>query len=196
MKNKDYLWYASYGSNIAMERFLCYIKGGKPEGSQTNYSGCDDKSEPKEDKTIIIGRELYFAKKSKSWNGGGVCFLEAEPKKGAHTLGRMYLITRQQFIDVVKQEMDYEGELEINFSKVAASGNLIIKPNSWYGNIIYLGEQEGFPIFTFTNESDLEDINPPDEAYLRTIIKGIKEIYSLSDFEIAKYFENKRGFNQ
>lgn len=26
---KIFVWYASYGSNMDMQRFLCYIKGGK-----------------------------------------------------------------------------------------------------------------------------------------------------------------------
>ncbi|MBL0236650.1 MAG: hypothetical protein IPQ02_08595 [Saprospiraceae bacterium] len=41
MINKlDYIWYASYGSNLLEERFQCYIKGGMPKGSTKTYLGC------------------------------------------------------------------------------------------------------------------------------------------------------------
>ena len=32
-QTKKYLWYASYGSNLNLDRFMCYIVGGKPKNS-------------------------------------------------------------------------------------------------------------------------------------------------------------------
>lgn len=33
---KTYVWYASFGSNLWEDRFMCYIKGGKVSGRRTN----------------------------------------------------------------------------------------------------------------------------------------------------------------
>lgn len=142
--NKEYIWYASYGSNISRDRFLCYIKGGKPIGSQKEYTGCTDKTLPLDDEEIYIKSELYFAKKSKTWNGGGVGFIKTEFDEKVNTLGRMYLITKEQFEEVVKQETNFKGELSIDYEQATNNGNLVFRENSWYGNLIYLGNKEIF----------------------------------------------------
>jgi hypothetical protein len=106
----------------------------------------------------------------------------------------MYLITVDQFVEVVKQENNYKGELRIDLKKAKEKGSLIVRENSWYGNLLYLGEQKGHPIFTFTNERKLtEEINPPSEQYLLTIMNGLKETYNLNEIELKEYFEEKVG---
>lgn len=194
MKQKqDYIWYASYGSNILEERFLCYIKGGQPLGTTKTYLGCTDKSLPIYKEEIYINSELYFAKQSKTWGKGGVCFIKTNFDPHVQTLGRMYLITKQQFTDVVKQETTNENNLTINFENAISKGSLIFNEGSWYGNLIYLGTQNDFPIFTFTNQENIGETNKPSENYLRTITKGIQETYNLSTAEIVNYFISKSG---
>lgn len=188
------LWYASYGSNILESRFHCYILGGQPKGSQKNHIGCTDKIIPQDKKEIYINHELYFAKKHKGWGNGGVGFINTNFNENIQTKGKMYLVTNEQFIEIVKQENNYEGELHIDFNKVIENGSLVISKESWYGNLLYLGEQNGSPIFTFTNEKNLtEEINPPNKHYLLTIIKGLKESHQLNEIEIAAYFKDKLG---
>lgn len=194
MIKQDKIWYASYGSNLLEDRFECYIKGGKPIGSNNLYQGCTDKTLPTESEEIYIKSELYFANKSKSWNGSGVGFIKTDFDESKTTLGKMYLITKEQFIEVVKQETKNNGDLYIDYEKARKSGSLIFKEKSWYGNLIYLGEQNGNPIFTFTNEKNLTDkINAPSEEYLSIIINGIKETYNLSDLDIKEYLEKAEG---
>ena len=189
------VWYASYGSNILESRFHYYIRGGQPKGSKKIYKGCSDKTLPKDKEEIYINSELYFAKKSTSWDNCGVGFIKTKFNDKIQTLGRMYLITTEQFTEIVKQETNNEGELHIDFKKAKERGSLIIKKKpSWYGNLLYLGEQNGNPIFTFTNEENLiEDINSPSEQYLSTIINGLKETYNLNEIEIKEYLENLTG---
>ena len=55
----SYVWYASYGSNMSKERFLCYIRGGSVEGMTKRCEGCADPSEPLKDLYIEIPHELY-----------------------------------------------------------------------------------------------------------------------------------------
>lgn len=193
-KKKEYIWYASYGSNLLEDRFNCYIQGGKPKGSTKNYEGCRDKNLPIEKEETYISSDLYFAKKSKLWNDGGVCFISNIFGSGKETLARMYLITKEQFIDVVKQETNNISELKIKFDKAIIDGDLIFKQNSWYGKIIYLGNKNNYPIFTFTNEIDIEEENKPNENYLKTIIEGIKETFiNLNEFDILEYLIAKKG---
>lgn len=188
------IWYACYGSNIRKERFMCYINGGTPPGALKNFKGCVDKSEPRDSRTITIDHEMYFAKKSPTWNGGGICFLKAKKDSSANTLGRTYLINSGQFIDLVRQELKFEGEIVIDFKELIKNGSYNCMSDGRYGLLLYLGEIEGKPVVTFTSEVFLEnEINKPDEQYLLTIIRGLKDIYQITDLEILEYLQTKKG---
>lgn len=188
------IWYACYGSNIRKERFMCYINGGTPPGALRNFTGCSDKSEPKDSRTITIDHEMYFAMKSPTWNGGGICFLNPEKDPAANTLGRSYLINSSQFIDLVRQELKFEGEIVIDFEELVKKGFYNCMTDGRYGLLLYLGEIDGRPVVTFTSEIYLEDeVNPPDKEYLKTIIRGLKDIYDLSDQQIIAYLGSKTG---
>ena len=67
-QNEDLVWYASYGSNLQEERFLCYIMGGKAIGSNKSNPGCKDKTPPRDTEEIYIESEMYFAKSSSVWD--------------------------------------------------------------------------------------------------------------------------------
>ena len=190
----DEVWYACYGSNIREERFLCYINGGTPPGALKNFAGCADKSRPKQSRRITIDHEMYFAKKSPTWNGGGICFLKPERDTKANTLGRTYLINSGQFIDLVRQELKFEGDIFIDFDKLKEDGFYNCLTDGRYGLLLYLGEIEGKPVVSFTSEVFLsEELNAPDITYLTTILKGINEIYDLKDAELIDYFRTKKG---
>ncbi|HKJ47591.1 MAG TPA: hypothetical protein VJ973_00790, partial [Christiangramia sp.] len=190
----DEVWYACYGSNIREERFLCYINGGTPPGALKNFAGCADKSRPKQSRRITIDHEMYFAKKSPTWNGGGICFLKPERDTKANTLGRTYLINSGQFIDLVRQELKFEGDIFIDFDKLKEDGFYNCLTDGRYGLLLYLGEIEGKPVVSFTSEVFLsEELNAPDITYLTTILKGINEIYDLKDADLIDYFRTKKG---
>lgn len=192
-ERQDKVWYACYGSNLLEERFLCYIQGGQPKGANTIYNGCIDKSSPVNKEEIYINAELYFARSSKNWDNGGVSFIKTKFEPQVQTLGRMYLITKQQLIDIARQETNTASPLEINFEKAIEKGFVIYKPHSWYGNLIYLGTQDDFPIFTLTNEQNYQPEAKPSAGYLITIAKGIKETYNLTQIEMVEYFMEKAG---
>lgn len=188
------MWYASYGSNLWEERFWCYIRGGQPQGAAKSYPGCTDKTLPTDKEEIYICSEMYFAKSSGNWEKGGVAFVKTNFDGDQRTLGRMYLITKEQFIDVVKQETDFKGELMIDFGKAISDGSLVFRESSWYGNIIFLGNQYDNPIFTFTHQSNILPTTKPSNNYLRTIVRGIHETYEhLNTAEIVDYLISKQG---
>jgi hypothetical protein len=190
--DNNYVWYASYGSNINSERFLCYIKGGQAEGSAQVEPGCKDASLPIDESSFTIGLPLYFAKEAAKWESQGVAFLGLNENTGSTTYSKKYLITVGQFLDVVKQENDGV-DVEINLNEVKEKGSIIFRRHSWYGNILYLGEDKGYPVFTFTAPWDIneEEWKKPSKAYLKTISKGLKEYYS--DDELYHYFQTRPG---
>ena len=192
---KKYIWYASYGSNILEERFLCYITGGQPKGAKRINKECSDKSLPLQNKKILINSELYFAKESGTWSKGGVAFIKTHFDKSQQTYGRMYLITEEQFAEVVKQETDSEEKPVIDFKSITEKGSGIVKENSWYGNILFLATQDEFPIFTFTFQDDTQKINKPGKEYLKPIINGLRETYHFNDDEITDYLSSKAGIS-
>ncbi|MGG3466910.1 hypothetical protein ABES02_05130 [Neobacillus pocheonensis] len=191
MNEKQYVWYASYGSNINTDRFLCYIKGGRPEGSSKVETGCKDPSLPLDQSTFTINLPLYFAKEAEKWESKGVAFIGLNQISEAKTYSKKYLITTEQFLEVVKQENNGV-ELEIDLNEVRRNVSKIFR-QAWYGNVLYLGEDKGYPIFTFTAPWDIEDVEwkKPSHSYLTTIVKGLKQDYSVQ--EIYEYFKSKPG---
>ncbi|WP_223590644.1 hypothetical protein [Neobacillus bataviensis] len=196
MQNEpQYVWYASYGSNINAERFLCYIKGGRPVGSAKVEIGCKDPSLPIDETTFTINLPLYFAKEAGKWESQGVAFLGLNQNTEYKTLSKKYLITTDQFLDVVKQENNGV-EFNLDLNEVKTAGSKIFRRQSWYGNVMYLGEDNGYPIFTFTAPWDIKDVEwkKPSRPYLLTIVNGLKKDFS--EEEIYNYFKNKPGIKE
>ncbi|MFB7303337.1 hypothetical protein [Heyndrickxia sporothermodurans] len=188
------VWYVSYGSNIKYERFMCYIKGEKPEGSNKKEKGCNDQSPPRRVESIEIPYQLYFAKERSKWGKGGVAFIDHEPNGLYNTYGRMYLITDSQFCDVVAQENNME-QITIDLLEVIANKFTRIN-DGWYGRIMFLGFKDGSPMFTFTSNEAFKDqsFNLPPSTYLITISKGLFEI-GLSIEEVVSYFLKQPGIS-
>ncbi|MBU9713132.1 hypothetical protein [Evansella tamaricis] len=197
MKANNYVWYASYGSNMNKQRFLCYIQGGTPKGSDKAETGCRDHSLPVDEKAYVMNYQMVFAKKSKRWQDQGVAFIGLKKDEDIRTYSNMYLITEEQFIDVVSQENHGIEDLILNLGEVRQLGSKVFR-DSWYGNIVYLGEDAGYPIFTFTHPEELEyvEIRKPSPAYLKTIINGLKNDLDLSDGEIFTYISKLPGIKQ
>ncbi|MFS0820602.1 hypothetical protein [Bacillus sp. 1P02SD] len=189
---KQYIWYASYGSNINRDRFLCYIKGGRPKGSTETEVGCKDPSSPIDEGMFTIPYPLYFAKEAGRWDSKGVAFIDGTPNDEAVTYSKKYLITSEQFLDVLQQE-NSGLEFDIDLQKVKESGSMVFRKKAWYGRILYLGDDGGYPIFTFTAPWNADEVtfNKPSMGYLETIITGLKE--DNSNEEIIRYLEQKPG---
>ncbi|MEN2777377.1 hypothetical protein ABCY62_20355 [Acetivibrio clariflavus] len=164
--SEKYVWYACYGSNILKERFMHYIKGGECRFNGAHYNGCKDKSDPLDERPFAIPHKLYFGKKSHKWENGGVAFLDPERNDSMMTLGKIYKITYDQFMDIQKQE----GE-------------------SWYDKILCLGEVDGIPVKTFTHSFVVYE-RKPCVKYINVIRLGLKETYpEMSDEEIEQYIK-------
>ena len=153
MKNQ-YVWYVTYGSSMRKEQLLAYINGGLFRANGKTYRGCTDKSPPLRDKPFLLPFDLYFGNESKSWNGSGVAFIDADTP--GVTLGRAYLITEEQFFEIQKQ--------------AGAS-------DKWYGKVVELSfGVNDIPYKTFTSKIRRPE-NKPSKNYLNTFFEGLCETY-------------------
>lgn len=158
----DYIWYVAYGSNMLYERFMHYIKGEICRFNQRKYDGCRDKTPPLAMGKRIIPYEMYMARQSPSWQQSGVAFID--PYKDGETWGRMYLISREQFSDIQKQE-----------------------GSCWYDTQLELGEHLGIPVKTLTSDKKQKENNASLE-YQAVVEAGIREAYTeKTEEEVLEY---------
>lgn len=154
MENKDLVWYVCYGSNLCYERFMIYI------------NGCNDKSEPLKKENFIIPYELYFAGEAKiNWDGGATAYIDLN--KASNTYGVKYLITREQYEQVKKQEgKNYQREVPLGVDK------------------------DGIKQVSFTQTIYDRDGRKPSQKYINTIANGLIENYGFSREKSIKYIES------
>lgn len=195
----DKVWYACYGSNLSRKRFLCYIKGGTPDFADREYPGCTDRTPPQDERNILIPHRLYFAHQSEIWGNAGVAFLDHERDHDMITLGRMYLISSEQFVQVFRQENGEAPENSDLCPDIVAVIEKCIQDGSadpgqgsdWYSRLLLLGMIDRVPILTFTSGTIFND-NPPGEKYLMTIRYGLRECYpDMNDRELDEYLEGR-----
>ncbi len=166
--DKEYVWYACYGSNLSSKRFKCYIEGGVCEENGRNYGGCySDKSLWIDSKVRKFPGTIFFANNSGSWDGKGVAFYD--PDAEGEVIMRLYKITKEQLDEVQKQEGPSQ---------------------RWYGRKINLGtEGDGCPIYTITNGVEISH-NSPSEKYVSLIKRALIEECDLHVDEADKYLNN------
>jgi hypothetical protein len=190
------VWYASYGSNLSYRnRFLCYIVGGRPAGAKRWNPGCRDKTPPSDIQPIPLNCELYFASYSDSW-GGSPAFIRRGSRRSL-THGRAYLITDEQFNDVVMQENGGEPDgtrIVPPFEQLSRMDTYILPSNPLYGLLWRVGNEGGSPVITFTTARNNLAIGSPSEPYVQIIAAGLKETYpKMTDIDIARYLHQAEG---
>ena len=185
------VWYVAYGSNLDCNRFMCYIRGGTPKGSSKREIGCRDKGDPLDSQPYQIPYKLYFAKSSLRWNGG-IAFIGLSRDEDDYTLGRAYLISDQQFNDVVAQENGL-ATITIDYDDVVLKGSKEILKNRMYGELVFLGYKDGHPVFTFTSNSDMPNggFAKPSKEYINTLVTGLMDIYQMSQSEAEEHVKKK-----
>ncbi len=188
------LWYAAYGSNILKSRFLAYLRGGPVPGTDRTQAGARDPADPLDDQPFRLPFELLFGRHSTGWGGGGVAFVdpgrvESEPR----TMGRAWLVTVEQLADVCAQENDRAAVSapEIDVERLRSDGSLQLD-RGWYDRLYHLGELDGLPVATITCETAPAP-NPPHQAYLTIMGRGLVETWGLPVDETVAYLASQRG---
>lgn len=187
------LWYVAYGSNLSLQRFLVYLHGGTPSGGTRLYPGARDSRGPVQDVSLLIPGGLRFVGVSSVW-GGGMAIYDAAA--GGEVAARAYLITAEQFVDVLAQEMRLEPDLDVNLSEVRETGWHSLGPGR-YQTLSHLGDRDELPMLTFTSaDVDHHPLNAPTEGYLRTIAIGLQESHGWEGAAIARYLASFPGAAQ
>jgi hypothetical protein len=192
------VWYASYGSNLCAERFGCYIRGGTPRGATRPCRGARDTTPPRQDRALEIPYRLYFAGASKTW-GGSPCFLDTVESPATPARARAYLITWEQFEDVVAQENGRRvtspivlapDDLAVGRSHPLGSGR--------YENLLCVGRESGAPVLTFTSPWAMAqaELGAPAPNYLAVLIDGLRESHKMRDGEITTYLRLAPGCSE
>lgn len=186
----ELVWYVAYGSNLCRDRFLCYLRGGRPALGNRDYPGCRNPQDPQADLALTIPGGLRFVGESTVWGGGLAVFDAAADTELA---ARAYLITAGQFADVVAQETRTEPGFELDLTPVTETGTHTFGPGH-YQTLTHVGTHEGRPLLTFTSRrpSDLVD-NAPSAGYLRTIATGLAESHGWSRRRIGSYLAGFPG---
>lgn len=180
-----HVYYASYGSNLNSSRLLAYIEGGGVEGAVGCQFGCTDKTKPSHSFLALISGTLRFARTSKKWGGGGVCFVDPAgtdakvPDSTCSTgsisaavfsapkstlLVRAWRLTRRQFLDVYLQEnslnpaVDGHKATEAHLDSLFSGGfgSGLDIGRGWYSYLWYIGDApDGTPVVTCTAHPEL-----------------------------------------
>jgi hypothetical protein len=190
----EHVWYVAYGSNLCRERFGCYLAGGTPVGGMRRYDGCRDAREPLEDVNLDAPGALVFAGRSTVW-GGGMAFYDGGTD--GQVACRGYLVTVEQFADVVAQEMrrppggSFARELA---GAVAEGADVHALGPGRYETLTRLGTRHGAPMVTITC-ADVAGLEPaaPTAAYLRRIAAGLREAHGWDAERTAGYLAGQRG---
>ena len=179
---REYVWYACYGSNLNMERFMRYI------------NKCTDTSSAVEDRPFQIPHNIYFAKAAKCWDNGGKAFLDDTSDGFAY--GRIYKITRSQYEQIRGYEgPDYTKQIELGmtdglpvYTFTDTQRNEDIRtPSAKYFSTILSGLQECYNCLEDEEKlvQYLIGAIMPDNAYMAAKIIRLNNHY-LSTVEMAE----------
>ncbi|WP_411105868.1 histone deacetylase [Streptomyces sp. cmx-4-9] len=179
------VWYASYGSNMHLDRLAAYIAGGTPHGTARTYPGCRDRRAPERSIAVELDGALYFATESMVWTGGRGFH---DPGAPGRMRGRAHLVTVGQLSDIAAQEMYGVPGADLDLTGVLRDGRDAVGPGR-YETLICPGEIEGIPVVTFTAPWSLHDVEllAPSAAYLRYLAGGLLESGPWSEPDIAAY---------
>jgi hypothetical protein len=186
LATEDPVWYLAYGSNLAADRFACYLAGGRPLGAVRTYEGCRDRTPPARDVGLHLPGRLTFGGVSSVW-GGALAFHDRAAE--GSLAARAYLVTFGQFSDVVTQE----ARLRVSGDLVpCATEGVWEARSSVYESVARIGEHEGMPILSFTSARS-HDPAPPSASYLRTILRGLAQTFGWGPHESAEYLMGAPG---
>ncbi|MFD8980304.1 histone deacetylase [Streptomyces sp. NPDC059564] len=185
------VWYASYASNMHMDRLAAYIAGGTPVGAARTYPGCRDRRAPERSIAVELEGTLYFATESAVWTGGRGFY---DPTAPGSTRGRAHLVTVGQMSDIAAQEMYGKPGADLDLTAVLRDGRDEQGPGR-YETLICPGTIEDIPVLTFTAPWTLHDVEllTPSAAYLRYLAGGLLESGPWQEQDIAEYLASRPG---
>lgn len=181
------VWYVAYGSNLSVERFACYLAGGRPPGARRTYEGCRDPSPPRRTAAVWLPGRLLFGGVSGAW-GGGMAFYD--PDGEGRVAARGYLVTLAQFGDILAQESRRPAGTPYSLGR-AVDGRLPALGGA-YDTVLHLGDADGAPRLALA-ATTTPAVRAPAAAYLRTILAGLADGFGLTEGERVDYLLEATG---
>ena len=179
-----HIWYVAYGSNLSQERFSYYLRGGRPNGNDRHYPGCRDTSDPMDSFGLMIPGGIYFAGRSSGWRAGMAFY---DPEAPGEVAARAYLITAEQFVDVLAQETLRSPGMALDLAP-AFRGDRYSDGVGGYSMLVRVGDRRGVPLVTFTRDRrSVSSLAPPTVFYLAAIATGLREAHGWSPAQIDRY---------
>ena len=184
------IWYVAYGSNLSRERFRTYLRGGQPDGSRRNYPGCRDTSDELDSFGLRITGGVYFAGRSSGW-GAGMAFYD--PEAPGEVAARAYLITAEQFVDVLAQETLRSPGMALDLTP-AFRGDRYSDGVGGYPILVRVGCCRGVPLVTFTRDRrSASSLAAPTTVYMAAMATGLREAHRWSRTQIDRYLSALPG---
>jgi len=187
------IWYAAYGTNLDAARLDCYLVGGTPPGGARAAPGARDPRPPRAVRTVDLPGSVYFAWDSPTW-GGGVAFLD--PTAAGTSPGRAYLLTQEQFSDVVAQEMHRPPGVDLDLA-VLGGERMWAFGDGRYETLHVVDEIDGDLVVTFTAPASAPlDYRAPSAAYLTVMGRGLLASRGWEPARVADYLVGCRGIGE
>ncbi|KAK4437013.1 Histone deacetylase 5 [Sesamum alatum] len=180
------VWFAAYGPNMNYKAFLCYIGGGKAEYMKQAVEGCRDRAPPLANKwKTVPHHRLLFGINDKTGDKGGLAFLDFIKNKSKRAYVRIYLITFDQFNDILLQLNNRNLFSLTDVVSVKEKNHLTVGPlKGAYNNVMYFGTERDMPILTLTCSASARKmlkskwaypLNEPSKAYKQIMVKALVE---------------------
>ncbi|KOU38280.1 hypothetical protein [Streptomyces sp. WM6378] len=185
------VWYASYGSNMHLDRLAHYVEGGRPPGAARAYPGCRDRRPPAASVPVELRGALYFATRSPVWQGGRAFY---DPDADGVVLARAHLVSAGQFADIVAQEMYREPGADLDLGEVLGTGRAVLGDGR-YETLVCTGRLDGRPVLTFTAPWRMAEVacTAPSAAYLRHLAMGLLEAGTWDKDVVTAYLADCPG---
>jgi hypothetical protein len=186
----QHIWYVAYGSNLSRERFCYYLRGGRPDGVERDYPGCRDTSDELDSFGLLISGGVYFAGRSSGWRAGMAFY---DPEAPGQVAARAYLITAEQFVDVLAQETRRSPGMALDLGPVFR-GERYSNGVGGYSILVRVGERHGLPLVTFTRDRrSVSTLVAPSVLYLAAMATGLREAHGWSRSQIDRYLSALHG---
>lgn len=190
----EYVWYATFGSGLWKEHFLHSIIGDKPGETLRHNTGCTDKSAPIKDSFMSLPYKLFFAGRCQLHDDGGHAFIDYRKDESAHTVARAYLITRQQFAEIVAQENLRTSATKLPYEAAIKRGHASIhKGTGDYDELLYCGTKDGYPVFSITTPNPDVPYAAPSTAYTEMLCNGLSDVHNADREQAIDYLMSIPG---
>jgi hypothetical protein len=139
---------------------------------------------------VLIGGGVYFAGHSLGWRAGMAFY---DPRTHGEVAARAYLITTEQFADVLAQETRRAPGITLDLAP-AFRGDRYSEGVGGYSILVRVGVRQGVPLVTFTRDRrTAPSLAAPSAAYLAAMATGLREAHGWSQMQIDRYLSALPG---